>query len=146
MTLYMFRTVFPSINRSSRLYKQQQVFVKQILLSAILEWNSTCFGRSFRTSSGITDCTYSCQTDTAVCTVLNCWWWKERPSETCRVSNLMSLAILFRVVYPCCRLQPPTRIPLQPNHTESPTHVEPRTIRQMWYFNRIVASSWWWMY
>jgi len=33
-TLYMFRTVFPSIIRSSRLYTQQQVFVKQILLSA----------------------------------------------------------------------------------------------------------------
>jgi len=23
----------------------------------------------------------------AVCTVLNCWWWTERPSETCRVSS-----------------------------------------------------------
>ena len=34
MTLYMFRTVFPSIIRSSRLYIQQQVFIKQILLSA----------------------------------------------------------------------------------------------------------------
>ena len=34
MTLYMFRTVFPSIIRSSRLYIEQQVFVKQILLSA----------------------------------------------------------------------------------------------------------------
>jgi len=33
-TLYMFRTVFPSISRSSRLYIQQQAFVKQILLSA----------------------------------------------------------------------------------------------------------------
>ena len=31
MTLYMFRTVFPSIIRSSRLYIQQQAFVKQIL-------------------------------------------------------------------------------------------------------------------
>jgi len=29
MTLYMFRTVFPSIIRSSRLYIQQQTFVKQ---------------------------------------------------------------------------------------------------------------------
>jgi len=28
----MFRTVFPSINRSSRLYILQQAFVKQILL------------------------------------------------------------------------------------------------------------------
>jgi len=33
MTLYMFRTVFPSII-SSRLYIQQQAFVKQILLTA----------------------------------------------------------------------------------------------------------------
>jgi len=30
----MFRTVFPSIIRSSRLYIQQQAFVKQILLTA----------------------------------------------------------------------------------------------------------------
>jgi len=34
MTLYMFRTVFPSIISSSKLYIQQQAFVKQILLSA----------------------------------------------------------------------------------------------------------------
>ena len=32
VTLYMFRTVFPSIIRSSRLYVQQQAYVKQILL------------------------------------------------------------------------------------------------------------------
>jgi len=32
MILYMFQTVFPSIIRSSRLYIQQQAFVKQILL------------------------------------------------------------------------------------------------------------------
>ena len=31
MTLYMFRTIFPSIIMSSRLYIQQQAFVKQIL-------------------------------------------------------------------------------------------------------------------
>jgi len=29
MTLYMFRMVFPSIIRSSRLYIQQQVYVKE---------------------------------------------------------------------------------------------------------------------
>jgi len=33
MTLYMFRTVFPSTIRSSSLYIQQQAFVKQQLLS-----------------------------------------------------------------------------------------------------------------
>jgi len=27
-----------------------------------------------------------------------------------------------------CWLQPATRIPLQHNHTETPTHIEPRTI------------------
>jgi hypothetical protein len=31
---YMFRTVFPSIIRSSELYIQQQAYVKQVLLSA----------------------------------------------------------------------------------------------------------------
>ena len=28
--------------------------------------------------------------------------------------------------------KPATRIPLQPNHSETPTHIEPRTIRPMW--------------
>ena len=59
MTLYMFRTVFPSIIRSWRLYVQQQAYVKQILLSHFLEWPSTCFGQSFRPSSGVEDSTYS---------------------------------------------------------------------------------------
>ena len=31
---------------------------------------------------------------------------------------------------PCCRPQPATRIPLQPNHTETPTHIETRTYDQ----------------
>ena len=34
--LYMFRAVFPSIIRSSRLYIQQHAYVKQILLTACL--------------------------------------------------------------------------------------------------------------
>ena len=34
VTLYMFRTVPPPVIRSSRLYIQQQAYVKQILLSA----------------------------------------------------------------------------------------------------------------
>ena len=45
MTRYMFRTIFASIIRGSRLYIQQQAFVKQILLSV-------CFGMTlymFRT-------------------------------------------------------------------------------------------------
>ena len=27
----------------------------------------------------------------------------------------------------CCRLKPPTRIPPQPSHTKTPTHIETRT-------------------
>ena len=54
-TLYMFRTVTPSIIRSLRLYIQHQVYVTQVL------WLL------------------------AVCTVLDSWWWTEKPSETCRV-------------------------------------------------------------
>jgi hypothetical protein len=34
LTLYVFRAVFPSIIRSSKLYIQQQVYVIQILLPA----------------------------------------------------------------------------------------------------------------
>ena len=34
-TLYMFRTVFPSIIRSSKLYIRQQAHVKQLLLPAV---------------------------------------------------------------------------------------------------------------
>ena len=33
--------------------------------------------------------------------------------------------------YPWKR-KPATRIPLQPKHTETPTHIEPRTIQPMW--------------
>jgi len=55
ISLYMFWMVFPSIIRSSRLYIQHQVYVTQV------HWLH------------------------AVCTVLNSWWWMERPSKTCRV-------------------------------------------------------------
>jgi len=82
------------------------------------KWDCTCFGRSFRPSSGVQDCRYSnrhlsnryccllasgyemelqfhlvpqylfdkCLLLYHVCTVLNSWWWTERPSDTCRVS------------------------------------------------------------
>ena len=38
----MFRTVFPPIIRSSRLYVQQQAYVKQILLSACKQTYACC--------------------------------------------------------------------------------------------------------
>ena len=68
MALYMFRTVFPSIIRSSRLYIQQQAFVKEILLSA-------CFMYNIKNKNNM---------PVAVCTILKSWWRTERPSETCR--------------------------------------------------------------
>jgi len=41
ITLYMFRTVFPSVIRSSRLCIQQQSYAKQILPTTCLrEWDS----------------------------------------------------------------------------------------------------------
>ena len=65
-TCYMFRTVSPSIIRSLRLYIQHQVYVIQVLWlqQAATEpvWH-------------IPD---------AVCTVLDSWWWTERPPEACR--------------------------------------------------------------
>ena len=68
MTLYTFRTVFPSIIRSSRPYIQQKAFVKQILLSACYKQTAVSVW----------------QMPVAVCTVLKAWWWTERLSETCR--------------------------------------------------------------
>jgi hypothetical protein len=52
----------PSINRSSRPHIQRQAYVKQLQV-AVSVWHMPV----------------------AVCTVLNSWWWTERPSETCRV-------------------------------------------------------------
>ena len=66
VTRYMFRTVFPSIISSSRLYVQQPN-------------RSCCLLASKQTAGSVW------QMPVAVCTVLNCWWWTERPSETCRV-------------------------------------------------------------
>ena len=92
ITLYMFRTVFLSIIRSSRLYIQQQAFIKQILLSA-------CWGVPASKQAAVS----VWQMPVAVCTVLNSWWWTERPSETCRVSfqnktNLIHWCILLIIL------------------------------------------------
>ena len=64
ITLYMFRTVLPSITRGSRMYILQQVYVKQILPSA-------CHHQEFKTvhtSTGIR------QTDTVVCLLAGMRW------------------------------------------------------------------------
>ena len=66
-TLYMFRTVFPSIIRSLRLYIQHHTIQVPWLLASKQPQNLLWH---------IPD---------AVCTVLDSWWWTERPSKTCRV-------------------------------------------------------------
>jgi len=48
MRLYMFRTVFPSIIRSSRLYIQQQAFVKQMPVASNQTHTALCLLASRR--------------------------------------------------------------------------------------------------
>jgi hypothetical protein len=71
MTVYTFQMVFPSIITSSRLYIQQLYVTDTSKQTAVSVW----------------------QMPVAVRTVLNSWFWTERPSETCRVSfqNKMNL-------------------------------------------------------
>ena len=66
--------------------------------------------------------------------------WCEFPSVPCLVgkkksddsSRLDVVEIVEPVLQAEAVLQPATRILLQPIHTETPTHIEPRTIRPMW--------------
>ena len=75
MTLCMFWTVFPSIISSSRLYIQHQAFA--VCLLAGTRWNQFHLVPASKQTA-----VYVWQMPVAVCTVLNCWWWMERPSET----------------------------------------------------------------
>jgi hypothetical protein len=79
--LYMFRTVYPSIIRSLRLYIQNQVYVIQVLW---LLTSGTEMELPFHLVPASKQPRNLYDID-AVCTVLDCWWWTERPSETCRV-------------------------------------------------------------
>jgi hypothetical protein len=78
-TLYMFRTVFPSIIRSLRLYIQHQVCVIQILWLLAsrngMELHLVPAGKQSAKSVW--------HIPGAVCTVLDSWWWTERQCETC---------------------------------------------------------------
>ena len=71
ITLYMFWTVFPSII-SSGLYIQQQVYQTGTVVCLLAT-------ASKQTTVPVW------HIPVAVCTVLNSWWWTERPSKTCRV-------------------------------------------------------------
>jgi len=64
--------------------------------------------------------------------------WRKLHNEELRIFMLTQYCAVGKIekneMGGACRvygLQPATRIPLQPNHTESPTHIEPRTIRPM---------------
>ena len=93
--LYIFRTVFLSIIRNLRLYIQHQLYVKQVswLLASGNEFHTVPASKQSAESLWhIPD---------AVCTVLDSWWWTERPSETYRVLlqikiNLTKLVHLVR--------------------------------------------------
>ena len=96
----MFRTVFPSIIRSLRLYIQQQT----CLLLYVQSWTPDdgredrpkhveCHSKTKLLQTAISFWHMS----VAVCTVLNSWWWTERPSETCRVS--FQNTIIDKLVY-----------------------------------------------
>ena len=79
----MFRTVFPSIIRSLRLYIQHQVYTYRFcwLLASgnEMELSFHLVPASKQSAKSV------CYIPDAVCTVLDSWWWTERPSETCRV-------------------------------------------------------------
>jgi len=67
-------------------YNQQDATFHNLFISVR---RSTCFRRFFRPSSGAQKLHMSVlvwQIPDAVCAVLSSWWWKENPSETCRVS------------------------------------------------------------
>jgi len=74
-SLYMFRTVFPSIIRSSRLWTQHQVYVIQVSWLLANGHELEHLVPASKQSSNLYD----------LCTILNSWWGTERPSETCRV-------------------------------------------------------------
>jgi hypothetical protein len=83
ISLYMFRTVFSSIIRSSRLYTQHQVDVIQVswLLASghEMELQFQLVPASKKSAVSVW------HISDAVCTVLDSWWWTERLSKTCRV-------------------------------------------------------------
>ena len=75
--------VSPPVIRSLRLYIQHQVYVIQFswLLASgnSMELQFQLVPASKQSAESVW------HTPDAVCTVLDSWWWTERPSETCRM-------------------------------------------------------------
>ena len=78
-TFSMFRTVSPSIIRSLRLYIQHQVYVIEFLWLLASGNEMELVPASKQLAEPVW------HTPDTVCTVLESWWWTERPSETCRM-------------------------------------------------------------
>jgi len=114
-TLYMFRVVFPSIIRSLILYIQHQVYVMQVL------WLLVSRNEMFHlVPASFHPVPVSKQPQNLyyiysmlLCTVLDSWWWTERPFETCRVlfQNTIYLRycvsgwLYYRTILRCTVLQ-----------------------------------------
>jgi hypothetical protein len=80
-TLYMFRTVFPSIIRSSKRHLQQRYMSNSCCYLLQSGMRRNCSSISSPIGAGSSSClTYT----VAVDAVLSSWWWTKRPSETCR--------------------------------------------------------------
>jgi hypothetical protein len=100
-----------------------------------LEWHSTCFGRSFRPSSGVRDCTYSNRhLSNRYCCLLASGF--DMSSEL--ISNLLASRKQY-LFDKCLLLYLQSRTP-DDGRTDRPKHVECHSeIKYMWY---IGASSW----
>ena len=83
VTICMFRTVFPSIIRSSRLYIQTDTATVCLQAVAVSVWHCLLLYVQSWTPQAVAVSVW--HMPVAVCTVLKSWWWTERPSETCRV-------------------------------------------------------------
>ena len=76
----MFRTVFPSIIRSSKLRIQQRYMSKSCCYLLLAGMRCSCSSISSPLAADSSSClTYT----VAVYAVLSSWLWTERPSETC---------------------------------------------------------------
>ena len=124
--LNMFRTLLhPSSGRSLRLFC--------CITTLVVCWSFSVAGlgwypcvRLKHTWSEQTSCASACNMDTTPTQ-------PHRNSNTHRtMNNTTNVVIQQNSCKLLMILLPATRIPLQPNHTETRTHIEPRTIRPMW--------------
>jgi len=94
--------ILPSYTSISNLNFYSKTNQMHQCIKFILFWNNT-----LHVSDGLSihhqqlqDSTYSKRhLPLAVCTVLNSWWWTERPPETCRVSFQNKIYLIHWCIY-----------------------------------------------